>query len=61
MAKAKKNWIQGAVRHPGALTRKAEAQGMTPREFCAQGKDKLSPQSQRQCALMKTLNRVRPK
>lgn len=27
------NWIAKAIRHPGALTRKAKAAGETPREF----------------------------
>lgn len=56
-AKKKKNWIAGAIKHPGALTRKAKAQGMSPRQFCAQPKAELSPQSQKQCNLMKTLKR----
>lgn len=59
MAK-KEKWIQGAIKHPGALKRKAAAKGMTPSQFCAQPKSALSPQSVRQCALLKTLNRVRP-
>lgn len=54
---AKDKWIKGAIRHPGALTAKAKAQGMTPTQFCNQPKEKLSPQSQRQCNLMKTLKR----
>ena len=28
-----KNWIQGAIKHPGALTRSAKAAGQTPRAF----------------------------
>jgi|GEM_PF-2649254 len=55
--KAKKKWIAGAIKHKGALTRKAKAQGMTPAQYCAQPKAKLSPQSQKQCRLMKTLKR----
>lgn len=50
---AKKKWIQGAIKHPGALTRKAKAQDMTVSQYCAQGN--LSTQSQRQCNLAKTL------
>jgi len=56
-AKKSKNWIAGAIKHPGALTRKAKAQGMTPAQFCQQPKAALSPQSQKQCNLMKTLKR----
>lgn len=54
MAK-KKNFIQGAIKRPGALTAKAKAQGMTVSQYCSQSKDKLSPLSQKQCNLAKTL------
>lgn len=27
------NWIKGAIKHPGALTRSAHAAGQTPRAF----------------------------
>lgn len=27
------NWIKGAIKHPGALTRSAHAAGQTPRQF----------------------------
>jgi len=58
MAKKKsKNWISGAVKHPGALTRKAKAMGMTPTQYCNQPKGNLSTTSQRQCNLMKTLKK----
>ncbi len=30
---AKKNWIAGAIKHPGALTKKAKAAGMSPMGF----------------------------
>jgi hypothetical protein len=50
---AKKDWIQGAIKHPGALTRKAKARGMTIAQYCAQSN--LSSSSKRQCALAKTL------
>jgi len=53
--KTKKDWIKSAIKHPGALTRKAKAAGMTPTQYCQQ--PNLSPQSQRQCRLMKTLKR----
>lgn len=35
MAK-KSKWISSAVKHPGALTRKAEKAGETPMEFARQ-------------------------
>lgn len=53
MAKEKKNWIAGAIQHPGALTAKAKAQGMTVAQYCAQ--PNLSATSKRQCNLYKTL------
>jgi len=56
MAKKKKNWIAGAIKHPGALTRKAKAQGMTPKQFCSQPKSSLSPRSKKQCQLMRNIN-----
>jgi hypothetical protein len=33
-----KNWIKGAVRHPGALTRKAKAAGKSPMAFAREHK-----------------------
>jgi len=58
MAKQKKKWIAGAIKHPGALTRKAKAAGMTTAQYCAQPKASLSPTSQRQCNLRKTLGKM---
>ena len=52
-AKTKNNWIKGAIKHPGALTAKAKAAGMSIAEYCAQ--DNLSTLSKRQCALANTL------
>lgn len=52
MAK-KKKWIKGAIKRPGALTRKAKAAGMTIRQYCAQ--PNLSKLSKQQCRLAKTL------
>ena len=54
MAKKKaKKWIQGAISHPGALTKAAQAAGKSITEYCAQGS--LSAKRQRQCNLAKTL------
>ena len=33
-----KNWIKGAIKHPGALTKKATSAGMTPMAFAASHK-----------------------
>lgn len=49
----KKNWIQGAIKRPGALTKKAKAAGMSISQYCA--KPGLSTRTKRQCALAKTL------
>lgn len=35
---AKKDFIQGAIKHPGALTRKASAAGESPMQFARQHK-----------------------
>jgi hypothetical protein len=35
---AKKHWIAGAIKHPGALTRKAKAAGKSPMEFASEHK-----------------------
>lgn len=34
----KKNWISGAIKHPGALTRSAKRAGMSPMSFAAKHK-----------------------
>lgn len=33
---AKKHWISGAIKHPGALTRQAKAAGESPMQFAEQ-------------------------
>lgn len=35
---AKRHWIAGAIKHPGALTRKAKAAGETPMQYAEQHK-----------------------
>lgn len=57
--KKKKKWISKAVKRPGALTRKAKAKGMTISQYCSQ--KNLSTRSKRQCALAKTLKKMRKK
>jgi len=37
MAK-KKNWIKGAIKHPGALTKKAKSAGMSPMSYAQKNK-----------------------
>ncbi len=54
MAK-KKNWIKGAIKHPGALTRKAKAAGMSVSAYVANPPKGVSTTTKRQIALAKTL------
>lgn len=48
-----KNWIAGAIKHPGALTRKAKEMGHTVQQHCAQ--PNLDTTTKRQCNLAGTL------
>jgi hypothetical protein len=50
-----KKWIQGAIKHPGALTRKAKAAGMTVSAFMAHPPKGISDTTRRQINLAKTL------
>jgi hypothetical protein len=36
-----KNWIAGAIKHPGAITKKARRMGLTPMSFAE--KEKHAP------------------
>jgi hypothetical protein len=56
-----KKWIQGAIKHPGALTRKAKAAGMTVGAYMAHPPTQISSTTRRQINLAKTLKRLRPK
>jgi hypothetical protein len=47
-----KKWIKGAIKHPGALTAQAKAEGETVSEFC---KKKHTGVTAKRCALAKTL------
>jgi len=59
MAKKKpKKWIGKAIERPGALTKKAKAEGMTVSQFCAQLGPRASTRTKRQCALAKTLRKM---
>lgn len=48
-------WIQKAIKHPGALTRKAAAAGESVTEFIHHPPKNASPETNRQIALAKTL------
>ena len=56
---AKKLWIKGTIKRPGALTKKAKAAGKTVKAFCAT-RMKGSSRTARQCRMAKTL-RAMPK
>lgn len=50
---AKKNWIAGAIKHPGALTASAKKAGKSISQFCAG--PNLSGTDKKRCSLAKTL------
>jgi hypothetical protein len=56
-----KNWIKGAIKHPGAFTKKASSHGMTPKEFAnkvlAHKKD-YPAKTEKQAQLAKTLGKM---
>jgi hypothetical protein len=55
MAKKKKKWIQDAIKHPGALTRKAKAAGMSLSEYMSSPPKNIKSSTKRQIALARTL------
>lgn len=57
-----KKWIQGAIKHPGAFTKKAEEHGMSVSEFAAKvtaNPDEYDKSTVRQANLAKTLRKLR--
>jgi len=50
-----KKWIQNAIKHPGALTAKAKAAGMSLAAFEAHPPKNISTTTRRQSNLAKTL------
>lgn len=55
------NWIAGAIRHPGALTQKTKAAGMSVSRFSKQVSkpgSKASATTKRQVNLAKTLKKL---
>ncbi len=54
------NWIQGAIKHPGALTAKANAAGMSPMQFAAQN-EHAKGQTGRQARFAMILQMLRKK
>jgi len=54
-------WIQGAIKRPGAFTKKAKAAGMSVSEFAnkvTKEGSKASTQTKRQANLAKTLKKM---
>ena len=59
-----KNWIQGAIKRPGALTKKAKAAGMSTSKFASKALkkgSKATTRTKKQAALAKTLGKMRRK
>lgn len=57
-----KKWIQGAIKHPGAFTKKAEEAGMSVSEYAAKvtaNPDEYDSRTVRQANLAKTLKKLR--
>ena len=56
------NWIQGAVKRPGAFTKKAKAAGMSVQQFAKHvdaNKDKYSTRTERQANLAQTFSKMK--
>jgi hypothetical protein len=59
-----KNWIQGAVEHPGAFTKKAQERGMSTSDLAAKvtaNPEQYDKTTVRQANLAKTLKKLRKK
>jgi len=54
-----KKWIGGAIQHPGALTRKAKAAGMSVSAYVAHPPERISSTTKREINLAKTLATLR--
>ena len=57
-----KNWIQGAVEHPGAFTKKAKERGMSTSNLVSKvtaNPDQYDKTTVRQANLAKTLKKLR--
>ena len=57
-----KNWIQGAVKRPGAFTKKAKEAGMSVQQFAAhvdKNKSKYSTRTERQANLAQTFAKMK--
>ena len=55
------NWIKGAIKHPGAFTKKASSHGMTPSQFrdkVLAHKEDYPAKTEKQAQLAKTLSKM---
>lgn len=55
-------WIKGAIKHPGAFTKKAKSHGMTPSAFAGKvlaNKEKYPAKTEKQAVLAKTLSKLK--
>ena len=55
-------WIKGAIKRPGAFTKKAEERGMTATQFASKvtaNPDEYDTRTVRQANLAKTLSKLR--
>lgn len=52
---ATKKWIQGAIKHPGALTRKAHMAGMSTMAYIDNPPARIDASTKKQINLAKTL------
>lgn len=62
--KSSKNWIQGAIKRPGAFTAKAKKAGKSVAGMAAavsKNPDKYSPLTRKQASLAKTLRKINKK
>lgn len=57
-----KNWIQGAIKRPGAFTKKAEERGISVKELASKvtaNPDEYDKTTVKQANLAKTLSKLR--
>jgi hypothetical protein len=59
MEKHESKWIQGAVKHPGALTRKAKAHHESVSQFIAHPPKNASTETKRQINFAKNMRNLK--
>ncbi len=55
---AEKHWIQQAIQHPGALTRKAHAAGVSLDQYIAHPPKNIDSTTRKEIQLAKTLRKM---